>query len=74
MNAGIKIMAIVLIVAGSLGLAYGQFSYTKEAQYAKAGPFKLMVKQKRTVNIPTWAGIGGIVVGASLLFFTRRKK
>ena len=30
MNAGIKIMAIILIVAGVLGLAYGQFSYTKE--------------------------------------------
>ena len=73
MNAAIKIMAIVLIVAGGLGLAYGQFSYTKESQYAKVGPFELTVKEKRTVNIPTWAGIGGIVAGASLLFFTRKK-
>jgi LPXTG-motif cell wall-anchored protein len=73
MNAAIRILAIVLIVAGSLGLAYGQFSYTKESQYAKVGPLQLSVKEKKTVNIPTWAGIGGIAVGASLLFFTRKK-
>ncbi|MHB1645934.1 MAG: LPXTG cell wall anchor domain-containing protein [bacterium] len=74
MNSGIKIIAIILIVAGVLGLAYGQFSYTKEVQYAKVGPVKVIGKQNRTVNIPTWVGIGGILVGASLLFVTRKKK
>jgi LPXTG-motif cell wall-anchored protein len=74
MNSGIKIIAIILIVAGVLGLAYGQFSYNKEVQYAKIGPVKVIGKQKRTVNVPTWVGIGGIIGGASLLFFTRRKK
>ncbi len=33
----IKIIAIVLIIAGLLGLVYGQFSYTKETQEAKLG-------------------------------------
>jgi lipid-binding SYLF domain-containing protein len=30
----VKILAIVLIVAGGLGLAYGSFSYTKETHKA----------------------------------------
>ena len=62
-----KIIAIVLIVAGALGLAYGKFSYTKETHEAKVGPLELSVKDKETVNIPQWAGIGAIVIGAGLL-------
>jgi hypothetical protein len=62
-----KIIAIVLIVAGALGLAYGKFSYTKETHDAKIGPIELSVKDKETVSIPMWAGIGAIVVGAGLL-------
>ena len=37
MNA-VKILAIVLIVAGILGLLYGKFSYTKETHDVKLGP------------------------------------
>ena len=62
-----KIIAIVLIVAGVLGLAYGKFSYTKETHDAKIGPVEFTVKDKETVSIPMWAGIGAIVVGAGLL-------
>ena len=62
-----KIIAIVLIVAGALGLAYGKFSYTKESHDAKVGPIEFSVKDKETVNIPQWAGIGAIVIGAGLL-------
>jgi hypothetical protein len=62
-----KIIAIVLIVAGVLGLAYGKFTYTKETHDAKIGPVELSVKDKETVNIPMWAGVGAIVVGAGLL-------
>lgn len=63
----IKIVALVLIVAGILGLVYGSFSYTKETHEAKLGPLELSVKEKETINIPVWAGVGAIVVGAVLL-------
>ena len=62
-----KIIAIVLIVAGVLGLAYGKFSYTKETHQAKVGPLELSVEDKETVNVPVWAGVGAIVVGVGLL-------
>ena len=42
----VKIAAIVLIVAGVLGLAYGSFSYTKETHDAKVGPIELSVKRQ----------------------------
>ena len=66
MNA-IRIVAIALIIAGALGLAYGGFSYTKENHEAKISPIELNVKEKQTVNIPMWAGIGAIVIGGVLL-------
>jgi TRAP-type C4-dicarboxylate transport system permease small subunit len=63
----VKIVAMVLIVAGILALVYGSFSYTKETHEAKIGPLELSVKEKETVNIPVWAGVGAIVVGGILL-------
>ncbi len=69
---GVKIAAIVLIVAGILGLAYGSFTYTKETHNAKLGPLEFSIKDKETVNVPVWAGVGAIVAGAVLL--VARKK
>ena len=65
---GIKILAIALIVGGVLGLVYGSFTYTKETHEAKLGSLELSVKDKETVNIPIWAGVGAIVVGGVMLF------
>ena len=72
MNA-VKIAGIVLIVAGVLGLVYGSFSYTKETHEAKLGPIELSVKDKQTVNVPVWAGVGAIVIGGVLLLFGSKK-
>ena len=70
--SAIKILAMVLIVAGILGLVYGGFTYTKESHDLKLGKLELSVKDKETFNIPVWAGAGAIVAGA-LLFFVRQK-
>jgi len=62
-----KIIGILLIVLGGLGLAYGGFSYTKDTHEADIGPLHMEVKDKERVNIPIWAGIAGLVVGSLLL-------
>lgn len=63
----LKTIAIVLIVAGALALAYGGFSYTKETHSASIGPIKLSVKEKEQVNVPVWAGLAAIAAGIVLL-------
>jgi hypothetical protein len=68
----VKIVAIVLIVAGTLGLIYGGFSYTKESHDAKLGPLELSVKEKERVSIPVWAGVGAIAAGALLLLLRKK--
>jgi uncharacterized membrane protein len=68
-----KIAGIVLIVAGTLGLIYGGFSYTKEKHDVKLGPLEFSVVEKDTVNIPVWAGAGAIAIGVVLLLIGGKK-
>jgi hypothetical protein len=67
-----KIVAIVLIVAGILGLVYGTFSYTKATHDVKLGPIEMSVKEKQTVNVPVWVGLGAIVIGGALLLGNKK--
>ncbi len=69
----IKLVAIGLIVAGVLALAYGGFSYTKDTTVVKLGTLEISAKEKKTVNVPMWAGIGAIVVGGLLLVLGGKK-
>ncbi len=74
MNASaMKLVALGLIIAGVLGLAYGSFTYTKETHQANLGPINLTVKDKETVNIPVWAGVAAILAGGGLLLFGAKK-
>jgi len=72
MNA-MKLLGIVLLVGGILGLVYGGFTYTKETHETKIGPITLSVKDKETINVPIWAGIGAIAIGGLLLVSGARK-
>jgi hypothetical protein len=71
MNA-IKIVAIILIAGGALGLAYGGFSYTKDTSRADIGPIHFQVTEREQVNIPMWVGIAAIVGGIALLVTSRK--
>ena len=70
--SALKMVAIVLIAAGIIGLVYGGVTYTKTTHDAKVGPFEFSIKDKETVNIPIWAGVGAIVVGGALLLARRK--
>jgi TRAP-type C4-dicarboxylate transport system permease small subunit len=61
-------LALALVAAGVLALVYGGFTYTKKTHETKIGPVEFSVKEKGTVNVPLWAGVGAIVVGGALLF------
>ncbi|NKF21108.1 hypothetical protein [Solimonas marina] len=68
-----KIIGIVLIVLGAAGLAYKQFSYTKETHDANIGDLHLAVKEKQHVAVPTWLGGAAVVLGIVLLVVPSRK-
>ncbi len=68
-----KMIGIVLIVAGCLGLAYGGFSYTKQTSAVKLGPIELKVQEKETISIPLILSAGVIAVGVFVLVAVGRK-
>lgn len=73
MNA-MRIIGILLIVAGILGLVYGGFDYRKPSHDATIGPIHMAVSSEGHMNVPLWAGIGAIVLGGALLVLPALKK
>ena len=72
MNAA-RIVGVLLIVAGILGVVFSSFSFTRETHEVKLGPVELSVKERQAVDIPTWASVCAIVVGGLLVAFGGRK-
>jgi uncharacterized membrane protein len=70
----VKLVAVVLLAAGTLGLVYGGFSYTRETHEARLGPIEFSVQEKQRVNIPAWAGVGAIALGGTLLLLGGRSR
>jgi uncharacterized membrane protein YidH (DUF202 family) len=68
----VKLLGILLIIAGGLAAAYGGFSYTKQTHAATIGPIHLQMTEQERVNIPLWMGLGALGVGV-LLVATSRK-
>jgi hypothetical protein len=70
----VKIAAVLLIAAGTLGLVYGSFSYTRKTHEARLGPVEFSLQEKERVSIPAWAGVGSIAIGSLLLLVGGRKR
>jgi hypothetical protein len=68
----LKLLALLLIVGGGLGLVYGGFTFTKETHTTDIGPLHLEVKEKQHVNIPLWAGLAALIAGGLLLVAPRK--
>ena len=67
----VKAAGVALIVLGVLALAFGSFSYNKETHAARVGSFEFTVTNRRTVDVPVWAGVGAIVLGGVLVLMRR---
>lgn len=70
----VKMIGIVLLIAGLLGVVYGGFTYTSDSSSVDVGPVEFTIKDRETVNIPMWAGVGAMVVGGVLLVFGSTKR
>lgn len=70
---GLKLVGLVLIIVGALALAYGGFSYTRDRDEAEIGPITIAVEEREQVNVPLWAGLGAVVIGAGLMLVPGRR-
>ena len=70
---GIKIAAILLVLAGVIGLVFSPFSYNSNAQSVVVGPIGVGVTERRNVNVPDWASVGAILAGTLILIVRKER-
>lgn len=69
-----RLLAIVLITAGILGLVYGGFRYSRNTQTTTIGPIGFSVRVQESVAVPVWVGVAAIVAGAVLLMGSGQRR
>ena len=67
-----RILAIVLIVVGLLGLAYEGITYTKREKVLEVGPITATKETKKTIPLPPVLGGAALVCGVVLLIASAR--
>lgn len=66
-----KLVGIVLIVLGVIGLAYGGISWTRDKTVVDLGPVELQAKERETIPLPPLAGGLCLIAGVALLIVRR---
>ena len=67
------VIAILLIVIGVAGLAYGGFSYWHRETIVDVGPIHASAERRETIPIPPVAGAIALVAGVALVLSSNRK-
>lgn len=67
-----KIVGILLIIAGVAALVYGGFSYTTNKKAVDLGPLQVNRKEHHSVPLPPVLGVIAIVGGGALVYFGAR--
>jgi hypothetical protein len=65
----VKMVGILLIVAGVAGLIYGGFSYTTRKKAIDMGPIEVDRTQHHSVPVPPILGLVAIAGGGALVYF-----
>ena len=68
-----KLLGALLVAAGVLALVYKGFDLPGEKKGARIGTLEIAVQKKDHVEVPTWAGIVAIAVGAGMLVSGSRR-
>ena len=70
----LKVIALILVLGGGFTLARGKFGVTTEEHTARVGDVAITVKERQTVDLPKWLGIGALAVGALLTVLPTRRR
>ena len=67
-----KILGVLLVVVGLLGLLYGGITWTRKDTVVDAGPIEITADKSERVAIPPIAGGILVVAGVALLVMRRQ--
>ena len=69
-----KIIGIILIVLGILGLVFGSITWTETEEVVDLGPLEIEAQQEKSFPIAPVASGAAIVAGLALVVLDTRKK
>ncbi|MFC4351194.1 hypothetical protein ACFOW6_06505 [Fodinicurvata halophila] len=68
----IRVVAIVLIIAGLVTLVLPYIPLTEEKEVLDVGPITATAEEEERINISPFIGFGLLVIGSVMLIFDRR--
>jgi len=69
-----KLLGIILIVAGIVGVLYGGLSWTTRDNVAKIGPVEITKNETHWLSFPPIAGAACLVCGTALVVMSGRSR
>jgi hypothetical protein len=70
----LKLLAVLLNIAGVAALYFGGIPYTTKDTVVQLGPLKAEASMKRKLEIPPEVGAAAVALGTALLLAPRRRK
>ncbi len=67
-----KILGLILIVAGILMFIFPEFNYTEREKLVKIGRVEITKNENKTINWPVYAGAAAVIAGVILLVAGKR--
>jgi hypothetical protein len=68
-----KIIGILLIIIGSVGIIWGGVTYIKDRETTHIGPVDVVVEKKERIAIPPVVGVVALVTGGFLVGLSSRR-
>lgn len=68
------ILGVILLVSGVVGLVHPNFSYHKQEELAKLGPYKATLDEEKTIQVPAAVSIVLLISGIGMVLLGPRIK
>jgi len=74
MKRFVIILGVILLVSGVVGLVHPNFSYHRQEEVAKLGPYKATLDEEKTLQIPSAVSIVLLISGIGMVLLGPRLK
>jgi hypothetical protein len=64
----VKVIGILLVVLGIVGIVYGGFTYTSHKKAVDLGPVQIDKTEHHDVPIPPLVGLLAVVAGGAMIY------
>ena len=69
-----RVLGVVLVVAGLIALVAGGFSFTRKREVMRVGPVSASVRETESYPMARWVGSGLLLLGIGLVAAGSRKR